>query len=61
MLIYSMLKRENKTYDLTNYTNLQLTFLHLKNCRILYNENLTSNKKRFGYQAFNDYSADDFF
>ena len=30
----------------------------LKKCRILHNENLTSNKKKFGYQAFNEHSAD---
>ena len=30
----------------------------LKKCRILHIENLTSNKKKFGYQAFNEHSAD---
>ena len=30
----------------------------LKKCCILHIENLTSNKKKFGYQAFNEHSAD---
>ena len=30
----------------------------LKKCRILHIDNLTSNKKKFGYQAFNEHSAD---
>ena len=30
----------------------------LKKCCILHIENLTSNKKKFGYQAFNEHIAD---
>ena len=30
----------------------------LKKCSILHIENLTSNKTIFGYQAFNEHSAD---
>ena len=35
----------------------QITFLHLK-YHILHIENLTSDEKKIGYQAFNEYSAD---
>ena len=62
MLFYSMLNRGNKTYDskilpimLCRFSN---DLFAQKKCRILHNEYLTSRKKKYGYQAFNEYIAD---
>ena len=37
---------------------LSIDLFALKKCCILHIENLTINKKKFGYQGFNEHSAD---
>ena len=61
MLFYSKLNCENKTYDFKFLLIMPHRFSNdlfaLEKCRILYIDNLTS-KKKFGYQAVNEHSAD---
>ena len=55
-----MLNSKNKANDLKilpiMFCKFSNDYFALKKCRILHIKNLTSNKK-FGYQAFNEYSA----
>ena len=60
-----MLNSENKTYDLKKiipvmFCRFSIDLSALKKCPILHIENLTSKKKKIGYQDYNEYSADKF-
>ena len=54
-----MLNRMIKKKSQSCFVDFQMTFFTQKKCRILHIKYLRSNKKNFGYQAFNEYIVDE--